>query len=74
MGHREGKEETDVADLKDEFWKLLLEDVLKVIGCDFRYWVIPPSPLEKGGTGFKVPLFKGDVGGSIPFLYQRRDF
>ncbi len=52
--------------------------------------LIPPSPptlreaasrLEKGGTGFKVPLFssaaarqRGDVGGSIPFLYQRRDF
>ncbi len=24
----------------------------------------PPSPLKKGGTGFKVPLFKGDLGGS----------
>jgi hypothetical protein len=25
---------------------------------------IPPAPLKKGGTGFKVPLFKGDLGGS----------
>ena len=25
----------------------------------------PVAPVEKGGTGFKVPLFKGDLGGSL---------
>jgi hypothetical protein len=25
---------------------------------------IPLAPLQKGGTGFKVPLLKGDLGGS----------
>jgi hypothetical protein len=26
---------------------------------------IPLAPLKKGGTGIKVPLFKGDLGGSL---------
>jgi len=30
---------------------------------------IPPSPFEKGGTEIKVPLLKGDLGGSV--LFQR---
>jgi len=30
--------------------------------------------LFKGGTGIKVPLFKGDLGGSKMFCYQEKDF
>ena len=26
--------------------------------------LIPPTPLKKEGTGIKVPLLKGDLGGS----------
>jgi hypothetical protein len=44
--------------------ELVLEGVLKGIGCDGKHSKIPPSPLFKGGTGSKVPLFKGDLGGS----------
>jgi len=34
--------------------------------CYFRS---PLAPLEKGGIGIKVPLLKGDLGGSV--LFQR---
>jgi hypothetical protein len=27
-------------------------------------WRSPLAPLQKGGTGVKVPLIKGDLGGS----------
>ncbi|MBD1839656.1 carbohydrate porin [Coleofasciculus sp. FACHB-64] len=30
--------------------------------------LIPPTPLKKGGNPVKVPLFKGDLGGSINVL------
>ncbi|MEW5855843.1 MAG: o-succinylbenzoate synthase [Cyanobacteriota bacterium] len=30
--------------------------------------LIPPTPLKKGGNKVKVPLFKGDLGGSINLL------
>ncbi len=42
----------------------ILEGVLKGIDCSIQHSTIPLAPLEKGGIGFKVPLFKGDVGGS----------
>ncbi|MEH1950030.1 MAG: hypothetical protein V7K77_24210 [Nostoc sp.] len=54
--------------------KSRLEDVLKVVCCDFRHLLIPPSPLKKGGTGIKVPLSKGDLGGSKTFCYRQEDF
>jgi hypothetical protein len=53
----------------------LLEGVLKDIYRDAKYSVIPPNPRatrrcarKKGGTGLKVPLFKGDLGGSSLWL------
>jgi hypothetical protein len=32
----------------------------------------PLTPLKKGGTGLFVPLFKGDLGGSLGFLLPSR--
>jgi hypothetical protein len=34
----------------------------------------PLTPLSKGGTRVKVPLFKGDLGGSKNIRYTIRDF
>ncbi|BAY22260.1 hypothetical protein NIES2100_20230 [Calothrix sp. NIES-2100] len=34
----------------------------------------PLAPLKKGGKLLKVPLFKGDLGGSKTFCYPRQDF
>ncbi|BAY27759.1 hypothetical protein NIES2100_75840 [Calothrix sp. NIES-2100] len=34
----------------------------------------PLTPLKKGGKRIKVPLFKGDLGGSQTFCYPRQDF
>ena len=51
-----------------------LESALKVVGCTFSHREIPPTPLKKGGTRLKVPLFKGDLGGSRSFCYQQSDF
>ncbi|MTJ19079.1 hypothetical protein FJR06_20710 [Dolichospermum sp. UHCC 0352] len=34
----------------------------------------PLTPLVKGGTRVKVPLFKGDLGGSKNIRYTMRDF
>ncbi|MBG1261292.1 hypothetical protein F8S20_20330 [Nostoc sp. BAE] len=34
----------------------------------------PLTPLKKGGTGVKVPLFKGDLGGSKTFDTNNRTF
>jgi len=39
--------------------------------CTFRS---PLTPLKKGGTGIKVPLLKGDLGGSRTFCYHEEDF
>jgi hypothetical protein len=53
----------------------VLEDVLKGILRDAKPSVIPPNPRatrrcarKKRGTGLKVPLFKGDSGGSSLWL------
>jgi hypothetical protein len=52
-----------------------LEDVLKGILREAKPSVIPPNPRatrrcarKKGGTSLKVPLFKGDLGGSSLWL------
>jgi len=42
----------------------MFEKYLAVILGTYRS---PLTPLKKGGTGIKVPLFKGDLGGSITF-------
>jgi hypothetical protein len=34
----------------------------------------PLTPLKKGGTGIKVPLSKGDLGGSRTFYTDKRTF
>ncbi|MBD6620735.1 hypothetical protein FNW02_34500 [Komarekiella sp. 'clone 1'] len=34
----------------------------------------PLTPLKKGGTGIKVPLFKGDLEGSRTFDTDKRTF
>jgi hypothetical protein len=44
--------------------KRLFEKYLAVILGTHRS---PLAPLKKGGTGIKVPLFKGDLGGSKMF-------
>jgi hypothetical protein len=69
-----------------EFYKRLFEKYFAVTLNTFRS---PLTPLKKGGTGVKVPLFKGshcglgvspsrasgmDLGGSIMFCYQEEDF
>jgi hypothetical protein len=41
--------------------KRLFEKYFAVTLGTFRS---PLTPLKKGGTGIKVPLFKGDLGGS----------
>ncbi|QLE51409.1 hypothetical protein FD724_27250 [Nostoc sp. C057] len=41
---------------------------------DFRYFRSPLTPLKKGGTGIKVPLLKGDLGGSKIFDADKRTF
>jgi hypothetical protein len=44
-----------------------------VIDCDVSTHRSPLAPLKKGGICLKVPLFKGDLGGSKPFGYQQQD-
>jgi len=34
----------------------------------------PLAPLKKGGITLKVPLLKGDLGGSTSFNRSQRDF
>ena len=48
------------------FLQIPLRGCLRSRQCDFRS---PLAPLEKGGTGIKVPLLKGNLGGSV--LFQR---
>jgi hypothetical protein len=31
----------------------------------------PLAPLKKGGNGLKVPLLKGDLGGSVILIHRR---
>jgi len=31
----------------------------------------PLAPLAKGGNGLEVPLFKGDLGGSLTLIHRR---
>jgi hypothetical protein len=58
------------------------EDVLKDIGCDDKHSKIPPSPptlregfaYKKGGTGSRVPRFKGDLGDHGSFDTPQRTF
>ncbi len=49
----------------------LFEKWLSVILGTYRS---PLTPLFKGGTRVKVPLFKGDLGGSRTFCYRQEDF
>jgi hypothetical protein len=51
--------------------KRLFEKWLAVI---LGTYCSPLTPLKKGGTGIRVPLFKGDLGGSKTFYYQDEDF
>jgi hypothetical protein len=44
--------------------KRMFEKVLAVILSTQRS---PLAPLKKGGNSLKVPLFKGDLGGSVRF-------
>jgi hypothetical protein len=46
----------------------------KYFGVTLDTFRSPLTPLKKGGTGVKVPLFKGDLGGSRMFCYQEEDF
>jgi hypothetical protein len=36
----------------------------RLVGDALTLHSIPPTPLKKGGEDLKVPLFKGDLGGS----------
>ncbi len=49
-----------------------LGDALKSIYRDAKHSVIPPNPLKKGETEFKVLLFKGDLGESNLLLIMTR--
>ena len=47
------------------------ENVCKALICIKRS---PLTPLKKGGIRVKVPLLKGDLGGSQYFGYMTKDF
>ncbi len=49
----------------------MLEKWLAVILGIYRS---PLTPLKKGGIGIKVPLLKGDNGGSRTFCYRQENF
>ncbi|MDZ8066409.1 MAG: hypothetical protein RMY64_12330, partial [Nostoc sp. DedQUE08] len=52
-------------------------DKVELRGClrSIKYFVRSPlAPLEKWGKLLKVPLFKGDLGGSTSLEYNTKKF
>ena len=55
--------------IQGEFYGACVERCQPLMGFLLSGRRSPPAPLKKGGEENQVPLFKGDLGGSLPVIY-----